>query len=659
MGSGQEVLPAAGLAREWLITNGAGGCACGTAAGPPARRGHAWLHAAARDGHVTTLLLAMEEQVGTGGAVFALSALPGCDDTVAAAELETFSADPWPRWRLRCGEAVFERSLFLVHGQQAVVVSYTHVSGPAARLRLGPLVVARDPDGLQRETPEMQGVARGIPGRVRIETTQGQPALTLWHNGSFLPARLWRRGILYPADGAARPAEPEDAFIPGTVECPLSPGESAHLVASTEEGLFRALAIEGRLGAPPPDTLAGCVAALARWERLRQDEFRAEALRGAAITSREAAAAHGDEARGPGPDEDDAWTARLARGLESCLSRRGGRLTLLDGFPAASERGEEALRAVPGLIAVRAFEVAKAILNGYLEYLDDGLAPAAFDPEGGARYDDAAPSLWLLIGAELLTRRSEDLDWARSALPRLESIAQHYRAGSRYGIQVDHDGLLRGGGDDAVKPAALNVLWYHALVAMAQLARLSGRKEGAAFYLAWARQHGQCFNDTFWDEGGGCLYDSVAASGPVPGFGPAQLYAVSLSPSLLPPERAGRLVERAERELFTPLGLRPAPGIARVEAVWLGLFHAACLRVHGRGAEVQARVRSRLTALRTRLDEVATDHVPAAFEPPARRSNGRRASAEAPLETWAPIGVSPAATAELLRLWVEEIAHGS
>src|SRR5439155_736906 len=79
-----------------------------------------------------------------------------------------------------------------------------------------------------------------------------------------------------------------------------------------------------------------------------------------------------------------------------------------------------------------------------------------------------------------------------------------------------------------LKPAALNALWYHALVAMAQLARLMGRKENAAFSLAWARQHGQCFNETFWNEADGTLHDAVGPSGPVAGTRPSHLLPVPL-----------------------------------------------------------------------------------------------------------------------------------
>jgi hypothetical protein len=655
MGSGQEVLAGTTLAGEWRIANGAGGSAHGTATGPPTRRDHAWLHAWS-GGRATTILLGFEEQLFAAGQSFALSEWPAeSGSTDPLGEREAFTSDPWPCWRIRCGEVLLERSLFLISGQQAVAVSYRHLAGPAARLRLAPLVVARAPDQVQRETPDMQGVAHGIPGRVRIETVPGRPTLTLWHNGGFLPARLWRRGLTYAAD--AKPAEREDAFVPGAVECPLPPSGAVHLVAATDESLFRDLAIDGRLGTPPPSTLADCVAALARFERMRDQEFRGMALRGLEITARQAAAAHEDDATpvasGPFLTMDDGWTRRLVRGIEGALARRGGRLTVLQGD---EERGADALRAVPGLIAARAFEVARGILSGALGYVDDGASPSTFDEHGAPRYEDPAAALWLLLDAELLTRRSEDPAWARVSLAPLESIAQHLRAGNRYGIRADQDGLLQVAGETPTKPLGLNLLWYYGLVAMSQLARLGGRKEGAAFYLAWARQHGQSFNELFWDEAQGCLHEAIVGDRPIAGLSPAQLHAIALSPPLLPPERAARLFERVEAELFTPLGLRPSQEASHVETEWLGAFHTACFRVRGRSQEVQESVRARLEALRQTLDRVSDDYVPASFAPPARKG-ARRAGAAPPLSQWAPRGVSATAAAELLRLWVEDVAH--
>jgi hypothetical protein len=659
MRNGQEVHASSGaiVTREWVLADGAGGSAHGNVACIPARRGHAWLHVAGYGAPVTTVLVGFEERVRLEEGLFDLAAIPGRDPGGTEATLERFETHPWPTWCYRCGDLTLERSLFAVHGHPALVVSYRHLGGPTAHLRSSPLVVARTPSSVQRENPEIQGLAQGIPGRVRVDTIPGGPSLTLWHQGSFLPNRLWRRGIGHLDEPHK---SHEDALVPGHMECDLRPGETVHIVASTEEGLFKALAIEGRLGTPPPNTLAACVDALAKGERGRRDLEGELAIRGADFTARQAAAAHGDGAmaRRPTPliEPTDPWTPTLAWAALQGLAHQVGRLTMLDPLPDAIDGGVSGLRALPGLVSIRAFEPARDVLQGFAVHLFDGLAPSAFDGEGRPIYDQAEPSLWMIHVAELLSRRSEEADWLRELYPQLESVLDYYRGGTRGGIKVAPDGLLQVNGK-GIKSAALNALWYHALVAMAQLARLMERKENAAFYLAWARQHGQCFNETFWDEEIGGLHDAVSEKGPKSGVAPAHLLAVSLSPSILPLERARRLVTHVERELFTPLGLRPEPRAACVEPSWLGTFHGAYLKAHGRDAESQSRVRGWLDQLRLKLDDSTAGHVPAAFDWPGPRRGSRRTDDLFALHEALPRGASPLAAAELLRVWIEELAH--
>jgi glycogen debranching enzyme len=658
---GQDVLrhPRAALARTWTLGNGVGGSAVGTAPGAAARRAHAWLIAAEPHGRLTTLLLRAEERVLTLEGTFDLACTFGPDGAPRGdgwGLLESFRLDPWPIWRYRCGGLVFERSVALVPGHQAVSVAWRHVEGPEARLTATPLVVARDPGALQRVDPELRGAAQGVPGRVRIETVPGRPTLTLWHNGAFIPARVWRRGLVLPEDGLG-PAAAEDAFVPGYLEGALTPGQSLNLVAASEDDLFRALAREDRLGAPPPRTLAGCVEVLERAERARRSAGRSATLEGADFTARQAAAAHGGDglarARRPGAliDTDDPWVEPLAFSLLAGLVRRGERLTVLASLPAGGERGGGALRAVAPLVSLRAFEPAREVLAHAVAYLNEGLGPESFDPaDGTPRYGDPGPALWLVRAAELYVRRSDDLPFLTETLyPGLESIMQFLRAGTHHGVRVDDDGLLVDGeGAAARKRVGANALWSHALVAMAQLARVAGRRENGAFYLAWAREHQRAFAESFWDDAAGCLYESLGPGGPVAGISPSQSLALALAPPLLTPGRALRLAATLERELFTPWGLRDAPGDSTVRTEWLGMFLTAWLRAHRRSDAAQSRARGWLEALHAAL-RAHGGHLPERFELLPRDADDvvpRPAG-----------GASMVAAGELLRAWIEEFDH--
>jgi hypothetical protein len=439
------------------------------------------------------------------------------------------------------------------------------------------------------------------------------------------------------------------------VEGLLGPGRSFHLVFAAEDGLFKALAAEERLGVPPPQSLAACVEALDAGERERLARWRRGAVEGADFTARQAAAAHGGPAaevgrrREPLVDARDRVAVDLALALRAALVRRGHRRMLVTSLPAAAERGVETLRAVQGLVSLRAFELARDVLRGWVEYLDEGLLPEGFAEDSRPLYGDPAPSLWLVASADLYARRSADTAFlAEELYPALEGAMQAFRQGTRHGVRADADGLLVAGSGEGTSRADLNALWYHALVAMAQLSRLLGHRESGAFYLAWARQHQKRFGEVFWDAERGCLFESLTAAGPVRGLSPGQLLAVSLPPTLLPPERAEALVATIERELLTPWGLRVAPGAERVSVEWLGAFVTAWLRVRHRAPEAQASARRWIAAALS--GGGVAGHVPGALRVGAAPPDAEAGGAPEALEP-----VSTVAAAELLRVWIEEL----
>lgn len=674
MHPGQEVLEGRTPVseEEWFLGNGVGGFACGSHAGLPTRPLHAHLVVAAAQGRLLTLLIGFGERVlSTEGTLdlFPRTTAVGGRLGNAQAILEEFRLDPWPVWRFRAGETTLEKTLHLIDGHHAVVTAWRHLAGAPARVTVSPLVVARDAHARESREHEMRGAAQGIPGRVRVETREGLPALTLWHNGAFMPARVWQR--IAHDDEAGPESAGEDAFVPGYIEGSIAPGQPLYVIASIEEDLFRALAREDRLGTPPPRSLAACAEAIASGERSRRAHWLRSAVESADRTARQARTAHRGEGSAPETetpllDRGAPWVEACATALELGLVRRGPRLTALGMIPGGPENTADAMRVVAALVSLRAFEVAREILRGTIEYLDEGLAASGFDPDDGRpHYGDPAPSLWLISAAELYTRRSGDLEFAKEVLyPALEPISQYYRAGTRHGVRVDTDGLLVAGkGDQAVKRADVNALWYQAQVALAQLARMLGKRESGAFFLAWAHEHQRSFHENFWDESKKKLHVEIGPEGPRSGIEPSQILAAALKPAVLAPEHAWRLVATLQSELFTPLGLRTEPESSLVETRWLAPFASAYLRLHQRSAEAQSRVREWLDLLAVACGagvvvvegaEPATIpsqplHIPERFSIERLPSHLERAGEP----------VSLVAAADLMQLWIEELDHGT
>src|ERR1700704_187034 len=117
--------PAEATSREWLETNGIGGFASSTIVGLDTRRYHGLLTAATKPpvGRVV-LLSKLEETLVIDSARFELSAnqYQGVIHPRGHLYLNSFRLDPFPFFRYRLQGFEIEKSVFLVHGENTVVV---------------------------------------------------------------------------------------------------------------------------------------------------------------------------------------------------------------------------------------------------------------------------------------------------------------------------------------------------------------------------------------------------------------------------------------------------------------------------------------------------------------------------------------------------------
>ena len=653
------------LTREWLLRNDHGDLASGTVSGVQVRLRHLALATPNEHGRPIAQLLRLDARVGSGHQVYDLTWRPADPRTPAAprAVIESFRREPWPTWIYRAGDTLIEKQLLLVHDRTAIVNVWRHLEGPALRLAVTPVIAvdgggaplpaeppaaAGDMDPLAAAATAIDRVAvQAIPGRVRLGLA-GMHRLTVWHDGAFLPVRSWRSAREGAADAEAGQAPDERGDVVGFVEAMLGADAALHLVIATDEALLRRLAENGRLGTPPPRSLAGCVEAIARDERRHIDDASRESIAAATVTAGDAWTA-----RHPGETVptiafglSDLWIPRLAGGLDDWARREDSNLPA----PYLAAGGSEALCAVRGLVALRRFEPAREILLTLGQLLREGLVPSSFESTGAPRYESADPSLWLVIASELFARRTGEYEFVRHALfPLLEQVVDRFRTGTVLGGRLREDGLLAAA--DGAARADLNALWYTAQAAMGQLARALGQKQSGAFYIAWAREHHARFNELLWDDTLGAPFIAVLPTGPVRGLEPSLLLAASLSPPLLPADRALSLVGAIERELWMPAGLREAPGAPRILPRWMGHYLTAFVRAEGRSDGAQEHARRIVARFGAALDEHGAGHLPEAFE-----LGADAAFDGAPLQSAGePIALS--GTAEMLRFWIEELDH--
>ena len=158
-----------------------------------------------------------------------------------------------------------------------------------------------------------------------------------------------------------------------------------------------------------------------------------------------------------------------------------------------------------------------------------------------------------------------------------------YARGTRYGIRADGTGLLSAGeqgvqltwmdakvGDWVVtprigKPVEIQALWINAL-------RIAGRR--SARWAALASHAQATFAERFWNEERGFLFDVVDVDHRDgvndASLRPNQIFAVGGLPlPVLEGERARRVVDAVERQLWTPAGLR---SLGRGEPGYVGRY---------------------------------------------------------------------------------------
>src|SRR5580700_10011583 len=128
------------LKREWLETNGLGGFSSSTIAGANTRRYHGLLMAATEPPAVRNLLLSkLEETLITGGQRFDLSTnlYTGAVHPEGYRHLIEFRLDPFPTFTYEAGGVTVMKRVFMVQGENTVVIEYQ--ANSACQLELRPL----------------------------------------------------------------------------------------------------------------------------------------------------------------------------------------------------------------------------------------------------------------------------------------------------------------------------------------------------------------------------------------------------------------------------------------------------------------------------------------------------------------------------------------
>jgi len=608
-------------AREWLETNGIGGFASSTLVNLNSRRYHGLLVAATHPPVGRMVLLSKLEPtlvIADRRYELGVNLYPGAFHPQGQQYLQSFRLDPFPVFKYCVEDLTLEQTIFLVHGENTVVVQYQllgELRGRTCGLEVRPLIAFRDYHATTRENPDIRREVLLQPGLASVSPYPGMPHLHFAHNADSVDTTgYWYYGFLYERERERGLDFEEDLYSPFVLRFDLSRNTSGAVIASTQ----RHQAEEAFL------------------LEEREIERRTEILRAAPF--------------------DDEFAKLLTDAADHYLVARGDQKSVIAGYPWFGDWGRDTMISLSGLtLSTGRYEDARNILTGFAAHVDQGMLPNRFPDAGEApEYNTADATLWLFHAVHEFLGYTRDYTFVRTQLfsTLAEIIAWHER-GTRYGIRLDSDGLLQTGqpgvqltwmdakvGDWVVtpregKPVEIQALWYNALRVMEHLSTALHREEDAARYAALAERTRARFRQIFWNESAGCLYDVVADSGPDPAVRPNQIFAVSLPHALLEGEAAQRVVDVVEWELLTPYGLRTLSprdpkyhgryaGDVRSRdsayhqgTVWpwlLGPFLTAYVKVHGGAAEARRRADHFLDAMRAHLLDAGVGQISEVFD---------------------------------------------
>jgi predicted glycogen debranching enzyme len=580
---------------EWLEADGLGGFASGTTSGIRTRRYHALLLTAQTPPTGRVVLVngldawVQEERERGDKSVSGKEGRerefltrqrysPGIVAPEDAAAIEEFRNEPWPTWvyRLRNGARI-EQEIFVPRGLSVVAIRWRLLGEPAElTLSVRPFFSGRDLHALHRENPVFHFGAKGWRERLTWMPYDGVPATSALTNATYRAEPEWYRNFLYTEERARGLDYEEDLASPGVLTWDL--------------GRRPAVLILGVAGSLPAGTAVETFERLSRSEQARRSRL-------------------------GGP---------LQRAADAYIVKRGSGKTIVAGYPWFTDWGRDTFIALRGLcLATGRLSEARWILLQWAGVVSEGMLPNRFVDQGDApEFNSVDASLWYIVAVHDYLRALRAAGAQVPAPDRallgnaVKEIIAGYRRGTRYGIRLDQDGLLAAGepgvqltwmdakvGDWVVtprigKPVEIQALWLNAL-------RIA--EEFTDEYRDLLQLGLRSFNQRFWNEAGGWLYDVVDVDHRPgvndPTLRPNQIFAVGGLPYAVADESLTRkIVDAVESRLWTPIGLRTLPRedgryVARYEGgvsardggyhqgtVWpwlLGPFVEAWIRVRG------------------------------------------------------------------------------
>ncbi len=549
------------IEKEWLITNGLGSYASSTVLGINTRKYHGLMVAALDPpGNRTVCFSKLDEDVYLGDDVFRLGSNEFRDMIYPDGYklISQFSIAPFPTYNYDLGNVQVSKTIFMPKQKNVVAISYkvTNKNSSDVKVRLFPLLTCRYYHTVvDRSKIPLNFTIRSNGARFQAIFQRPQATIVCRSTeGEFKEKVNWVNRLNYRDEALRGETNVDDCFQPGYFEVQVPPN------AEKEFAITCAVSHESQEANEISEKFGSTIGDV-------KEIFNQELNQKSELLSN----FHREHPQVPMSD----WLNWILLAADSFIVEgAAGRRAVIAGYHWFEAWGRDTFVSLPGLMLVTGkYSDAKDILQSYIGYCKSGLIPNFISDKSGIPvYNTVDATLWYVNAVLQYVKYTGDWGFVKDELwEKLQGIVENHQRGTLFGIKVDVDGLLMHGprltwmdakvGNDVITPRTgkaveIQALWYNTLRTMELFANKFEEPTFSETYAAMANQVRQSFNEKFWNQKEGCLFDVVNGKDVDTSIRPNQIFAVSLDYTMLESEKCHRVFENVNRELATPYGLR-------------------------------------------------------------------------------------------------------
>ena len=439
-------------------------------------------------------------------------------------EMETI-----PKRVYRVGGMILSTEQLLVETEEQLLFKVTLLDAHSpTKIRFKPFLAFRSIHELTRQNMVANTRYEDVLQGIRVKMYEGFPYLNmqLSKKAEFIAAPDWFRGVEYIKEQHRGYPYQEDLFVPGFFEMDIEKGESIIFSAATAEvkpNVLKAKFTREVSKRIPRDTLLN----------------------------------------------------NLLNASQQFIQKRNEEVKLVAGYHWYNERLRDTFVALPGLMA---YQNDKDI---FIQILDQAVAEvrriyvAGYSQGLKPDIKDIDVPLWMFFTIQEVEQMFPEINICQKYGKAMIEIIQYFmRLQKDSVVHLDDSGLIYA--KQAGKPLTwmdamvdgypvtwrpglaveVNALWYNALCYYAKNCAKNKKDKEAKEALELSEKVKDSFQQTFWYEKGGYLFDFVDGDYSDNSIRPNQLLAVALQFSPLDLEKRKQVIDVVKKELLTPRGIR-------------------------------------------------------------------------------------------------------